>query len=72
MEGKAEGGALKGKVSLPEMMRGYSAYEIAVINGYKGTEKEWLESISYHGNAESWTFVLEDGTTVIKAVCVNV
>ena len=27
--------------------RGYSAYEIAVKNGYKGTEQEWLEQL--HG-----------------------
>jgi len=25
--------------------RGYSAYEIAVINGYIGTEEEWLDSL---------------------------
>ena len=25
--------------------RGYSAYEVAVLNGYEGTEEEWLESL---------------------------
>ena len=25
--------------------RGYSAYEIAVQNGFEGTETEWLESL---------------------------
>jgi len=25
--------------------RGYSAYEIAVQNGFEGTEKEWLDSL---------------------------
>lgn len=25
--------------------RGYSAYEVAVLNGYTGTEEEWLESL---------------------------
>ena len=25
--------------------RGYSAYEVAVLNGYVGTEEEWLESL---------------------------
>lgn len=29
-----------------EYWRGYSAYEIAVQNGYNGTQKEWLESLS--------------------------
>lgn len=28
-----------------EEWRGYSAYEVAVRNGYEGTEKEWLESL---------------------------
>ena len=27
--------------------RGYSAYEIAVQNGFKGTEEEWLEQIGF-------------------------
>lgn len=27
------------------LTQGYSAYEIAVQNGFKGTEKEWLESL---------------------------
>lgn len=25
--------------------RGYSAYEVAVRNGYEGTEEEWLQSL---------------------------
>lgn len=28
-----------------EEWRGYSAYEVAVRNGYEGTEEEWLESL---------------------------
>jgi hypothetical protein len=32
-----------GSLSIPDMIKGKSAYEIAVANGYKGTEKEWLE-----------------------------
>ena len=26
-------------------MRGYSAYDIAVLEGYTGTEEEWLETL---------------------------
>ena len=26
-------------------LRGYSVYDIAVLNGYTGTEEEWLESL---------------------------
>lgn len=33
------------KVQL-DSWRGYSAYEVAVQNGFKGTQKEWLESLS--------------------------
>jgi hypothetical protein len=29
-----------------EGLKGESAYEIAVANGFKGTEKEWLASLS--------------------------
>lgn len=45
MDGKVEGRGLKGKLSLPKELRGYSAYEIAVIHGFKGTEAEWLLSL---------------------------
>lgn len=41
---------LKGTLS-GQLVRGYSAYTIAVQNGFQGTEKEWLESSdteSYH------------------------
>lgn len=44
--GKAESYIeLKGSLSLPDAITGKSAYEIAVANGYKGTEAEWLESL---------------------------
>lgn len=36
---------LEGEISKPKEIRGYSAYEIAVINGFNGTEEEWLDSI---------------------------
>ena len=36
--------ALSGKLS-NVTLRGYSAYEIAVLAGYTGTEEEWLESL---------------------------
>lgn len=29
-------------------LRGYSAYELAVIGGYEGTLEEWLESLRAH------------------------
>ena len=29
-----------------EKWRGYSAYEVAVQNGFKGTESEWLASLN--------------------------
>lgn len=36
---------VKGKVSLPEVIEGKSAYGVAVKNGFEGTEEEWLESL---------------------------
>lgn len=36
---------LRGRLHEMDTLRGYSAYEIAVINGFKGTEKEWLASL---------------------------
>lgn len=40
---------------------GESAYEIAVKNGFKGTEKDWLESLSpYIGKNGNWYVGNED------------
>ena len=36
---------MSGSVSLPKMIQGKSAYESAVIFGFKGTEEEWLASL---------------------------
>lgn len=38
---------LRGSAFVPEFIHGKSAYEIAVANGFEGTEEEWLESL--HG-----------------------
>lgn len=42
----SSGNSLTGRVS---MLQGKSAYEIAVANGFEGTEQEWLESL--HGDS---------------------
>ncbi len=39
-------GKIHGKLGLPDMIRGYSAYEVAIINGFNGTEEEWLASLN--------------------------
>ena len=36
---------LRGSINKLVELRGYSAYEIALIYGYKGTEEEWLASL---------------------------
>jgi hypothetical protein len=39
------GEVLHGKAEIPGLIPGKSAYEVAVKNGFKGTEAEWLESL---------------------------
>ena len=36
---------IKNKPTEMEVVRGYSAYQVAVMNGFKGTEAEWLASL---------------------------
>ena len=43
--GKLEGKTLSGKINKLVELRGYSAYEVAVLNGFEGTEEEWLASL---------------------------
>lgn len=46
INGKAESVVkLSGSLSMPDMIVGKSAYEVAVANGFKGTETEWLDSL---------------------------
>lgn len=46
MEGQVKSGAsLVGKWSMPDLIQGKSAYEIAVMHGFEGTEEEWLASL---------------------------
>lgn len=40
----AQDGSISGALSNP-ILRGYSAYQIAVMHGFEGTEKEWLDSL---------------------------
>lgn len=46
LEGKVKATRkLRGKINRLEILRGYSAYEVAVNNGFEGTEEEWLASL---------------------------
>jgi hypothetical protein len=52
--GKAESYIeLKGSLSMPDSITGKSAYEIAVMNGFDGTEAEWLESLKGKNASEA-------------------
>lgn len=44
-------------------LRGDSAYEVAVDNGFYGTEKEWLESLKGKDGADG-----KDGYTPVKGI----
>lgn len=49
--------SLRGKISILETLHGKSAFEIAVINGFSGTEEEWLESLKQTNKISSVTLV---------------
>lgn len=54
-------------------LNGKSAFESAVDGGYTGTEEAFNIALASIGaiKSENWTFTLEDGTTVTKAVYVK-
>lgn len=58
---------LLGKINRLERLQGYSAYEIAVINGFEGTEEEWLASLKGEkgdtGTVDENGLVLKDQAT---------
>ena len=42
------GGSLTGRIT-ETVLKGLSAYEVAVKNGYTGTEEEWLQTLNGDG-----------------------
>lgn len=60
---------LERKVGSGEFSDGASAYEVAVANGFKGTEAEWLESLKGETpkkGTDYWTE--EDQDAMVKEV----
>lgn len=52
--------------------RGYSAYEVAVRNGYKGTEAEWLETLKGRdGGVAAVNGVTHDAAGNVKLTAKN-
>ena len=45
IKGNIEGQAIQGDINRLYELRGYSAYEVAVLNGYAGTKEQWLASL---------------------------
>ena len=69
--GALQGGFLLSGSVTNAILRGYSAYDLAVLNhGFEGTEQEWLDSLVGNGiqsvklnNNYTLTFTFTDGTT---------
>lgn len=47
---------LKGRVFAPDVIKGDSAYQVAVKHGFAGTEEEWLDSIAYDATKKAEGF----------------
>lgn len=62
----AKSETLKGNLANPHL-RGYSAYEVAVQNGFEGTEKEWLESLKGSSDAEVTVKSITDALNYMPA-----
>lgn len=58
-------GDISGALSNP-LARGASAYEIAVANGYVGTEEQWLESLKGEKGDKGDPFTWDDLTAEQK------
>ncbi len=64
LTGKVESNyTLRGTMNMLEKLQGYSAYEIAVINGFEGTEAEWLESLRGVDGKDGYGAIIDDLTT---------
>lgn len=65
--GNGDGGIMsKDAALLSKVAYGYSAYQLAVRNGFEGTEKEWLDSL--RGTIETEHFVDVESEQTITAL----
>lgn len=62
---------LKGTVMNPEKVYGKSAYEVAVANGFDGTEEEWLYSLAEEANKLAKAYADLAGESAEEAVQAN-
>lgn len=59
--------SIRGTINKLTTLRGYSAYEIAVINGFEGTEEEWLASLK-GDKGDTYSLTEEDKTDIAHIV----
>lgn len=73
LKGKAEGSTIHGKINTLNTLRGYSAYEVALINGFEGTEEEWLASLKGDkgDKGDSYIITEADKTEIANIVLAN-
>ena len=60
-----KGDFIKDKPTEMEPVRGYSAYQVAVMNGFEGTEAEWLESLKADTEVVVQEIIKPENITVI-------
>ena len=55
----AGSGKLVGNIFVTDLIHGKSAYQIALENGFEGTEQEWLDSLAEEANTKAMTYANE-------------
>ena len=69
LTGKIKGSVLQGSINRLYELQGYSAYDVAVLNGFEGTEEEWLSSLKGEkGDPGSAVYKGDPGYTPVKGV----
>lgn len=54
---------INNKIDDIELKEGASAYEVAVANGFEGSEEEWLESLNGQNGKTAYEYAKEGGFT---------
>lgn len=62
LKGTVSGGqSLSGSAEKINVIKGESAYQLAVLNGFEGTEAEWLESLHGRDGKSAYEYAKEKG-----------
>lgn len=65
-------GTMGGSLAMPDAITGKSAYEIALLHGFEGTEEEWLESLKADFSDEDLDKIADEVVKIMEVASARI